>query len=383
MSKIKEIFVVTDKNLLDDLGENWNPVIIRTHFLIKELLEMSRGKIRIKAFKYLNINSKRYHLSASADQIMKFLVLSRSVLYLAFHRPYVYFVYPWSFTWQTKLLFDFSTLINLTKITDVQDNVEQSMSLGLDSSVDPSKYEFEKKILVHSEIILFVNAETRDYLLTKYPSISSAQSIFVANGYDANLFKHTRTDHNKKDMDASFKLCYVGNISKNRGIEILIDAGVLLHNKHPSFRLVFITPEKVEIPESMKDDDKDYTFIDTIHVPHKLIPRTISSMDLMAMLYDPKINYMNVISPTKLFEYIGAGKPVICSKCKSIQSIPESDAFIFVEFNVESVFQKVDSLIQNPNLIREAIGKTIRIRESHSWKSRCIALYEGIKDNTN
>ena len=42
---------------------------------------------------------------------------------------------------------------------------------------------------------------------------------------------------------------------------------------------------------------------------------------------------MNFSSPTKLFEYIGTAKPILCTKCESLLEIGKDGGIIYVNYD--------------------------------------------------
>jgi len=106
--------------------------------------------------------------------------------------------------------------------------------------------------------------------------------------------------------------------------------------------------------------------------------QSLKDMDLFVMPYNPKESYMNFSSPTKFFEYIGTGKPILCTKCESLLEIGKDGGIIYIDYDVQDLKDKIEMLILNPQ-VREALSaKLIKIRPLHTWRERAQRLYDAL-----
>ncbi len=75
-------------------------------------------------------------------------------------------------------------------------------------------------------------------------------------------------------------------------------------------------------------------------IPRKDIPPSFADIDLFVMPYNPHEIYLSSITPTKFFEYIGTGKPILCTKCESIRDIGSDGSIMYVDYEFEDFKSK-------------------------------------------
>tara|TARA_Y200000002_G_C22651199_1_gene651416 strand:- start:92 stop:1195 length:1104 start_codon:yes stop_codon:yes gene_type:complete len=141
--------------------------------------------------------------------------------------------------------------------------------------------------------------------------------------------------HNKK----KFKIGYFGSLYKSRGLNLIYElAKIDGENKY------YIYGNIKNIKNSQKNAAiKNLNLYD--HIPYNKISKTLSEMDILLIPYVSSITVAGDVSditkytsPLKLFDYLSAGKIIICSDYEVLKEvINEKKNAIFIK-NYKNVF---------------------------------------------
>jgi hypothetical protein len=367
MSLVK-IFAAVNGRIFEGLGNGTTPTATRIHYLLKGL--MKNKSIHITTISYFQ-TSKRDCFSIIYNNIIKTYVALRAIAILVRDNPIVYFEYPDSFTIiQNKYLFKLSKALRLKIVLDVHDTREQVDALGAKrTAINKS---FEEFCLKNADLILALNEPMWDHLAETYQIPPGKKVELIPNAYEDEI--RQLYPHVYRGVEGRFNICYMGGITLNSGIYLLFKACENVHMIYPQIMLYLFGPYGDSFPEDLKKEIERSRFVVRKVIPRREIPRAVMNMDLMVMPYNPGDPYMNLSSPTKLFEYIGIAKPILCTKCESLLSLGEGGSIIYADY-IEGDFEaKVKMLIERPELREELSRKLMEIRPKHTWSERARVL---------
>ena len=366
------IFMIDNGEILGDLQNNISASLTREHYLLNGLRMFS--DVNLSSIPYKQLPRTNF-VNITYNNIIKSIVALSSTFILWKRKPLVFFNYPSSVTTiQNRVLFRLCKYFNLKIIMDVQDTIEQAEAIG--SGKSALNHKLEKYCLENAKLLLMLNKEMWSYVKNQY-NLPSKNIVFSPNGFEKSFIEDYPDPY--KSIKDRFNICYVGGITKNRGIDILVQASTELQKKYPYLKLYIIGPYGEGISEELKETIETSDLIVRKEVPRKEIRKIFQDMDTCIMPYNPNVGYLNRSSPTKLYEYIGCGKPIICTKCESLTDIGEDDSILYVDYNVEDFKRKIEFLIKNPQIREEMSKKLIKIRYKYSWDGIVLDIYNAIK----
>jgi glycosyltransferase involved in cell wall biosynthesis len=187
--------------------------------------------------------------------------------------------------------------------------------------------------------------------------------------------------HSRQD-EGSLVVGYVGGLSLDRGCLTMLEA-VSLAQKKIGRKLKVLYVGEFSLP-SHQEQTIQYAQRESIElemtgwIPYEAIPGEIHKMDICLALLHPRPYYMEAI-PTKLFEYMAAGKPVIASDFDNVRAILEpSGAGVTVNpLDTGSISDALLELIHHPER-RSVMSESGRnyIENGHHWGILERALVE-------
>ncbi len=320
-------------------------------------------------------------LARAVDNIIKIIVAFRSAWIMVQDRPLVFFAYPSSLAQrQNRALFSLSKFIRLKVILDIHDTIEQIDALGASHKSAISKSMegdyIKSSWLVSSSIKgpLWMN-------LKKEYSIKEDKVIFVPNAFeDASLASFPDP---YRSVDGRFNISYVGGLSKNRGISPLVEACLELHRVYPHIKLFIFGWYGKGISKELKDKIENSSFIVRKEVPREEILSYLHDIDLFVMPYNPNESYMNSITPTKLFEYIGTGIPIISTKCETLMDFVGNKGIDYVDYSVDDFKNAIETMINQPAKRERISRELMELRTGHTWGERAGRIHMAINDRLN
>jgi glycosyltransferase involved in cell wall biosynthesis len=368
-----KLFAVVNGRILDDLDTNVSATYTRIHYLLNGI--GSFPDLVVKSISYKQKPGKNL-TSLLYNNLIKTIVAFRSAAALIVDRPVVFFAYPHSLTtMQNRSLFHWCRFLQLDTVLDIHDTVEQAQVIGTGKST--LSREQESYYFRNAALILALNLPMWDYLRKKYKIDQNKRIAFVPNAYEETLGEKYPNRYNS--IQNRFNICYLGGLTKNRGIEILFRACEELYKKYPYMKLYLFGSYGESITSELKDSIERSDFIVRKQIPRKDLPEALDDVDLFVMPYDPRESYMNFSSPTKLFEYIGTAKPILCTKCESLLEIGKDGGIIYVNYDALDLEEKAEMLIVNPEIREKLSEELIKIRPGHTWKERAKTVHEALK----
>ena len=175
----------------------------------------------------------------------------------------------------------------------------------------------------------------------------------------------------------------IGSIYKNNGVEEMIDAFRKLSEVTPNVKLLFAG--KV-FKEFLEDFNRLISpFGDAIEIIGKFssedLPKLYNKIDVSLQL-SRRTDWFKNITPTKFFESLANGVPVVTSDIGDLrQIIDEKKCGIIVdEMDIESVFSGLKRLVEDHNLRVWMAENGLRaIKESYNWElmgKRLLEVYQ-------
>lgn len=160
--------------------------------------------------------------------------------------------------------------------------------------------------------IVGISEGFRRYLLNL--GVKQERVAVVHNGADPEMFAAAEADagfREAHDLDGKFVVGYTGNIGLAQGIETLLEASEALQGQPVKFLLVGEGTDKRRLHTLSRTRGlANVEFLDG--VPRERVAPILASCDafLLILRRDP---LFEITVPSKLYEYMAAGKPILCS----------------------------------------------------------------------
>jgi glycosyltransferase involved in cell wall biosynthesis len=195
-------------------------------------------------------------------------------------------------------------------------------------------------------------------------------TYFIPNAadiYHFNNITHHTTKEIKNLIDIKGPVIgYLGNIERRIDYNLLKNLALL--NKNKTFLLVGPI-EKEEVPDFIYDVSNIIFFG---WVPYDQVPYIIRKFDV-AIIPFKSDEVSATIFPLKLFEYLGVGKPVVCSNFN-----PDLEPFTkgIVKYcnDAKTFSHAIQDELANNN--KEKVNQRILIAAENTWESRIKDVYK-------
>lgn len=184
-------------------------------------------------------------------------------------------------------------------------------------------YQIEKRYYYASDEIVFTFKGAFDYLKDKGWTIDTGGKIdlshvhYINNGidleqFDKDVVAHPRTDADLNDPDL-YKIVYLGSINLANNVQALIEAAQLLQDS-PKYRFFFYGDGayRERLEQLVKERQIKNVVFKEKHIPLAECAWIVSQATVNVMNYAKGFAYMGV-SAGKMFQYLAAGKPIVCN----------------------------------------------------------------------
>ena len=170
---------------------------------------------------------------------------------------------------------------------------------------------------------VIISSVGRDEQLATY-GLSSEQFIVNPNGVDPEEFNPNIDGsevRNRYDLDEKIVIGFIGTFTKWHGVETLCDAAMTAIKQNSRLRFLMVGDGDLKTTLQNKVAEMKYEkyFVFTGLIPHRYAPSYLAACDI---LVSPHLGFTDGTkffgSPTKLFEYMAMGKPIIASKLEQI-----------------------------------------------------------------
>lgn len=213
--------------------------------------------------------------------------------------------------------------------------------------------------LAKMDVIFTISSTMKEELIKK--GIDRDRMIPIPMGVNHRIFSN-KIDGKKFRENMRLKdnivIAYIGSLDKLRKLEIILEAFKIVLKSNSNVKLLVVGDgdDRDHLEELARKMNLCKNIIFTGHLSYYEIPQILASIDICLSPISPDPIYL-LSSPTKLFEYMAMGKPVIANYeiPEQKDSINESQGGILVKFNAFSFADAILKLV-NSNTLRKEMG---------------------------
>lgn len=212
----------------------------------------------------------------------------------------------------------------------------------------------------------------------------STEVAVIPDAFDPTLYYPVEIGEARKQAvlpQDAFVIGYAGLTFKYRGLETLVEAFSRIEKNAPNALLALVGGRPNEV-------DELYALSKKLHIPQdKLVltgqlPQEKGAAYVQAsdVLVIPDTVTGMTASPLKLFEYMAAGKPIVCKDMPALREIITEDAALFFEGgDSDALASALQSLMDDPAK-RERMGRaSLAQSKGYTYAARARRISEVVR----
>jgi glycosyltransferase involved in cell wall biosynthesis len=222
-------------------------------------------------------------------------------------------------------------------------------------------------------------------------SIKPERYLMNPNGVDPGEF-HPDIDgapvRQRYGIGTEIVVGFIGTFTRWHGIETLFDAAVLSAQEESRLRFLFIGEGDLRSALEKRSMDLGLQRLITFTglVPHSEAPHHLAACDI---LVSPHLGFEDGTkffgSPTKLFEYMAMGKPIIASRLEQIGEVIV-DGINGLHMNPGNVRQLADLILKlaRDGELRKKLGAQARqdVVRKHTWSANVERIVKSFESSS-
>lgn len=229
----------------------------------------------------------------------------------------------------------------------------------------------EKKSIAFSDLVLTVNIACQDLYSAR--SCRRDKIRVVLNSPDDHIFRFRPANLNGSNgemLEKAYSILYHGSLVSRNGLDLAVKALETVRRSIPNVKLVvcgdrtpFLDAVMGLARERQLEHNIDYLGVQNLNG----IVAAISACDL-GIIPNHKNIFTEINTPTRIFEYLALGKPVIAPRTKAIQDYFGDDDLLYFELgNAEDLARQIEYAFSHPKEVAEATQRGQRVYLDHTW----------------
>ena len=231
----------------------------------------------------------------------------------------------------------------------------------------------EKLSISFADLVLTPNIAFRDLFVAR--SCPRTKIEIVMNSPLEEVFPFTEPPEELsagRGTTANFVVMYHGTLVERHGLHTAVEAIARLREVIPNLRFhiygeetAYLRDQVLPLVEKLELEDRVKYFGEQ---PQDVISRAISSCNL-GVVPNLRTVFTEINLPTRIFEYLALGKPVIVPDTQGIRDYFGADEMLFFEpAEVKSLASQIQWVFENPGRARAFLRAGQEVYRRHLWK---------------
>ncbi len=279
-------------------------------------------------------------------------------------------------------------LLGAKIILDLHDPMPELMQtifhLPEESSSVAMLKRLEKWSIRFADLVLTVNLATKKIYSSR--SCDPDKIKVVINSPDEVIFRSQRTnvrDVNGKNCNGSnpFVILHHGSLVHRNGFDLALESLEKVQKAIPSVQLKVCGARTAFFEQVMKSAqqrglDKNVEYLGPCNLNE--IVEAIENCDL-GIVPNHRNIFTEINTPTRIFEYLALGKPVIAPKARGIQDYFGDNDLIYFELgDAADLARKIEFVYSHSVDVAETVKRGRSIYLSHTWGRERLTLLNSI-----
>jgi glycosyltransferase involved in cell wall biosynthesis len=271
-------------------------------------------------------------------------------------------------------------------VLDLHDPMPELMMTIFEASPGSKKVRLlerlEKWSIARADLVVTVNIACKRIFSSR--SCPAGKIAVVMNAPDSRIFPFRESAPVVGQAgDKPFVVMYHGSIVERNGLDVAIDAVERVREVIPNVVLRVCGP-KTPFLERMMDEVRKRNLEDTVHFlgPKSLegIVKEIAGCDL-GLIPNHYNAFTEINTPTRIFEYLALGKPVIAPSTSGIQDYFSKSALLFFEpGNPADLAREIEYAFNHPREVFEIAQRGQQVYLEHTWESERETLLHRVSE---
>jgi glycosyltransferase involved in cell wall biosynthesis len=274
-------------------------------------------------------------------------------------------------------------------ILDLHDPMPELMTtifkLDKDSASVRLMGRIEKWSIARSNAVITVNLACKRIFSSR--SCGPEKIEVVMNSPDAEIFplRAARLPHAANEApNKPFVIMYHGSLVERNGLDLAVEALAQVRETVPTAELHIYGSNSPFLDRVMNmARSKGLHEAVRFHGPRRL-EELVSAIDAcdVGVIPNQRNSFTEINTPTRIFEYLAFGKPVIAPRTPGILDYFGKDSLLFFDAgNAEQLAQKIEYVFLHPAETSEITRRGQEIYGQHEWgqeRSRLIGVVAGL-----
>jgi glycosyltransferase involved in cell wall biosynthesis len=260
-------------------------------------------------------------------------------------------------------------------LLDIHDPMPELMMTIFDlpkdaRSVDLLKIEEKWSIRLADSVVTVNQACARIFASRSCPS---KKITVVMNSPDEKIFqfRDARSASTTKPENKPFVIMYHGSLVERNGLELAIKAFARVRSTIPNAELRIYGSRNAFL-DRMMESVKNQGMESSVHYlgpkPQEKIVEAIEESDV-GVIPNLRNIFTELNTPTRIFEYLALGKPVITPRSPGITDYFDDDSLIFFELGDEvDLARKMELVFNQPEKAVDITRRGQEVHQAHMWR---------------
>ena len=241
----------------------------------------------------------------------------------------------------------------------------------------------EKWSIGRADLVVTVNLACKQIFGGR--SCSPEKIAVVMNAPDSKIFpfRETNSYHRSAESGSAkpFVFMYHGSLVERNGLDLAVDALALVRERVPGAELRIYGPSTPFL-ERVMETVKAKGLQDIVHYlgPRRLedLVREIEACDV-GVIPNQRNAFTDINTPTRIFEYLALGKPVIAPGTPGIQDYFDQASLVFFEAgDSQDLARQMQDAYANRDQMVEIARRGQQVYLAHTWEQEKGTLLNGV-----
>jgi glycosyltransferase involved in cell wall biosynthesis len=221
-----------------------------------------------------------------------------------------------------------------------------------------------------ASVVLTVNLASKRIYSSRSCAPEKIRVVMNSPNEDIFQFRPPSLPARNGEPGASYKIMYHGSLLKRNGFDLAVEALESVKKSIPGATLV-VCGERTPFFESVMASVGERGLAGAVNYLGLKKPEEIAeAIDRCDLGIIP--NHRNIFTemntPTRIFEYLSRGKPVITPRARGIQDyFGEQDLIYFELGDADDLARKIEYACFHPDAVKETVERGQKIYLTHRW----------------